>query len=437
MIPFSWLLESNEVQADMTLDMMPSLEQLGISLLGNGEIEVKAVLAFRSFLRGKVTFRNMDSVEEKEIDYKVLEQRPGIIGYIVKEGDELWNLAKYYGTTKEGIMDINHMESEQLKCGDKLLIFKENASYTVGILYTRRGWIRGEKVMDKMELKALGKINLGLDVLGRRENGYHDVRMVMQTVYLYDQIRIEKTKKPGIELSTNLFYLPVNENNLAYQAADLLMKEFDVKEGVKITLDKHIPVAAGMAGGSSNAAAVLFGINRMFSLGLSQKELMERGVTLGADVPYCVMRGTVLAEGIGEILTPLPACPKCHVLIAKPPISVSTKLVYEKLDSHEIEDHPDIDGIIDGLKAHDIEKVASSMGNVLEKVTIEEYPVIEQIKNVMKEQGALNAMMSGSGPTVFGIYDSKEKARKAAAKIREKQLAKQVYVTGIHNARRK
>ena len=215
------------------------------------------------------------------------------------------------------------------------------------------------------------------------------------------------------------------------------MKEFDVKEGVKITLDKHIPVAAGMAGGSSNAAAVLFGINRMFSLGLSQKELMERGVTLGADVPYCVMRGTVLAEGIGEILTPLPACPKCHVLIAKPPISVSTKLVYEKLDSHEIEDHPDIDGIIDGLKAHDIEKVASSMGNVLEKVTIEEYPVIEQIKNVMKEHGALNAMMSGSGPTVFGIYDSKEKARKAAAKIRKKQLAKQVYVTGIHNARRK
>ena len=291
--------------------------------------------------------------------------------------------------------------------------------------------------MDKMELKALGKINLGLDVLGRRENGYHDVRMVMQTVYLYDQIRIEKTKKPGIELSTNLFYLPVNENNLAYQAADLLMKEFDVKEGVKITLDKHIPVAAGMAGGSSNAAAVLFGINRMFSLGLSQKELMERGVTLGADVPYCVMRGTVLAEGIGEILTPLPTCPKCHVLIAKPPISVSTKLVYEKLDSHEIEDHPDIDGIIDGLQAHDIVKVASSMGNVLEKVTIEEYPVIEQIKEVMKEHGALNAMMSGSGPTVFGLYDSKEKARKAAAKIREQQLAKQVYVTGIHNARRK
>ena len=148
-----------------------------------------------------------------------------------------------------------------------------------------------------MELKALGKINLGLDVLGRRENGYHDVRMVMQTVYLYDRSGVGKDEKPGIELLTNLFYLPVNENNLAYQAADLLMKEFHVKEGVKITLDKHIPVAAGMAGGSSNAAAVLFGINRMFSLGLSQKELMERGVTLGADVPYCVMRGTFLQKG--------------------------------------------------------------------------------------------------------------------------------------------
>lgn len=291
--------------------------------------------------------------------------------------------------------------------------------------------------MDKLELKALGKINLGLDVLGRRENGYHDVRMVMQTVYLYDQITIKKTKEPGIKLETNLFYLPVNENNLAYRAAKLLMDEFHIEEGVSIYLDKHIPVAAGMAGGSSNAAAVLYGINRMFSLGLSEQELKDRGVTLGADVPYCIMRGTVLAEGIGEVLTPLPPMPRCYVLLAKPPISVSTKLVYEKLDSHEIENHPDIDGILDGLKEQDLKKVASSMGNVLEKVTIEEYPVIEEIKNVMKEEGALNAMMSGSGPTVFGIYDDKVKARKAAAKIKKLQLAKQAYVTNIHNARRK
>ena len=291
--------------------------------------------------------------------------------------------------------------------------------------------------MDKLELKALGKINLGLDVLGRRENGYHDVRMVMQTIYLYDQIRIEKKKESGIHILTNLFYLPVNENNLAYQAAEMLMKEFGIQEGVKISLDKHIPVAAGMAGGSANAAAVLYGMNRMFALGLTQKELMERGVKLGADVPYCIMRVTVLAEGIGEELTPLPAMPRCYILVAKPPVSVSTKLVYEKLDSHEIEVHPDIDGIIDGLARQDLAKVASCMGNVLEKVTIEEYPVIEEIKAVMKREGALNAMMSGSGPTVFGVYDDKRKARNAAFRIKERQLARQTYVTSVHNARRR
>lgn len=291
--------------------------------------------------------------------------------------------------------------------------------------------------MDRLELKALGKINLGLDVLGRRENGYHDVRMVMQTVYLYDRIIMKKSKTPGIRLETNLYYLPVNENNLAYQAAQMLMDEFHIEEGVSIQLDKHIPVAAGMAGGSSNAAAVLFGMNRMFSLGLSQKELMERGVKLGADVPYCIMRGTVLAEGIGEILTPLSPMPKCYVLIAKPAISVSTKMVYEKLDSHEIEDHPDIDGILAGLKAGDLKKVAGSMGNVLERVTVDAYPVIDQIKKMMIKEGALNAMMSGSGPTVFGIFEEKATARKAADAIRDARLTKQVYVTNIHNARRK
>ena len=248
--------------------------------------------------------------------------------------------------------------------------------------------------------------------------------MVMQTIYLYDQIIMEKKKEPGIEISTNLFYLPVNENNLAYRAARLLMDEFDIQTGVKISLTKHIPVAAGMAGGSSNAAAVLYGMNRMYGLGLSMEELMERGVTLGADVPYCIMRGTVLAEGIGEILTPLPAMPKCQIVVAKPPVSVSTKMVYEKLDSHRIEDHPDIDGIIGGLESEDLKKVADCMGNVLEK-------------QCMKEGGALNAMMSGSGPTVFGIFEDRKQAKKAAARIKEAGLAKQVYVTNVHNARRK
>ncbi len=291
--------------------------------------------------------------------------------------------------------------------------------------------------MDKIKLKALGKINLGLDVLGRRPNGYHDVRMVMQTVYLYDQILLEKTDKEGISLETNLFYLPVNENNLAYRAAKMLIDEFAIKEGVHISLEKHIPVAAGMAGGSSNAAAVLYGMNRLFQLGLTDQELMERGVKLGADVPYCIMRGTVLAEGIGEELTPLPAMPKCHVLLAKPPISVSTQKVYEKLDAQEVTKHPDIDGILLGLQTGDLKKITSSMGNVLENVTITEYPQIERIKDVMKEEGALNAMMSGSGPTVFGIYDDKMLARRAAARIREEQLAKQVHVTTMHNVRRK
>jgi len=290
---------------------------------------------------------------------------------------------------------------------------------------------------DKVTLKALAKINLGLDVLGRRQNGYHDVRMVMQTIYLYDNVTLEKTSEPGIQLQTNLFYLPSDENNIAYKAAKMLIDEYHIQEGVHITLDKHIPVAAGMAGGSSNAAAVLVGMNRLFSLGLSDEELMKRGALLGADVPYCVMRGTVLAEGVGEILTPLLPFPKCYILIAKPGISVSTKEVYEKLDAQVIEKHPDIDGILQGLQEQNLHKIAASMGNVLEGVTVPMHPVIEQIKRAMKEAGALNAMMSGSGPTVFGIFEDKGVARKAAQKLREMRIAKQVYLANVHNVRRK
>ena len=288
-----------------------------------------------------------------------------------------------------------------------------------------------------MRLQAFAKINLGLDVLGKREDGYHEVRMIMQTIRMYDQLDMRKSVEPGIHLTTNKKYIPVDENNLVWRAAKLMMDTCGIMEGVSIHLHKVIPVAAGMAGGSADAAAVLFGMNRMFSLGLSQKELMERGVKLGADVPYCIMRGTVLAEGIGEILTPLSPMPKCYVLIAKPAISVSTKMVYEKLDSHEIEDHPDIDGILAGLKAGDLKEVAGSMGNVLERVTVDAYPVIDQIKKMMIKEGALNAMMSGSGPTVFGIFEEKATARKAADAIRDARLTKQVYVTNIHNARRK
>lgn len=290
--------------------------------------------------------------------------------------------------------------------------------------------------MDRIELKALGKINLGLDVLGRRENGYHDVRMVMQTLYLYDNVTLIKKEEPGIEIESNLYFLPKDRGNIAWKAAELLMEEFNIPGGIKIILNKYIPVAAGMAGGSSNAAAVLYGMNKMYKLGLSQQELMDRGVKLGADVPYCIMRGTVLAEGIGEILSPLPPMPKCQILIAKPPVSVSTKAVYEAIDSKEIEDHPDIDGILEGLQNQDLDKIASSMGNVLEKVTIDMHPEIAQIKNCMLENGAVGAMMSGSGPTVFGLFRDRAAAQKAYDAVKAQGIAKQVYVAGVHNTRR-
>ncbi len=258
--------------------------------------------------------------------------------------------------------------------------------------------------MDRIELRALGKINLGLDVIGKRDDGYHDVRMVMQTVNLYDQIILERKKEPGISMETNLSFLPVDGSNLAYRAARMLIDEF---------------------------------MNRMFGLGLSFHQLQERGVTLGADVPYCIMRGTAFAEGIGEILTPLDPCPKCSVLLAKPGISVSTKLVYGRLDSLTDYAHPDIYGILDGIREQDIRKIASCMGNVLENVTVEEYPVIEKIKEIMKQEGALGAMMSGSGPTVFGLYEERDAAKAAADRIKDLKLARQVYVTSIHHARRK
>lgn len=291
--------------------------------------------------------------------------------------------------------------------------------------------------MDQISLKALAKINLGLDVVRRREDGYHEVRMIMQTIHLYDQLLIRKEKEPGIRITSNLAFLPVNENNLVYKAGKLLMDEFHIEEGVSVDLTKRIPVAAGMAGGSTDAAAMLYGMNEIFELGLSRKQLMELGVQIGADVPYCLMRGTALAEGIGEKLKSLPPMVKCPVLIAKPNISVSTKFVYQNLVLDENTVHPDIDGMIGNLKANDLKAIAAGMGNVLESVTIPHYPIIEEIKDRMKASGAINAMMSGSGPTVFGLFEDEETARKAMEDMKESGLAKQVYVTSIYNNRRK
>lgn len=289
--------------------------------------------------------------------------------------------------------------------------------------------------MDDISVKALGKINLGLDVLRRREDGYHEVRMIMQTVHLHDRLRIKKTEE-GIHIETNLKFLPTDSGNLAYRAAALLQEEFHLREGVHISLHKKIPVAAGMAGGSTDAAGVLYGMNQLYELGLSKRELMERGSRLGADVPYCLMRGTALAEGIGEKLTALPPMVKCPVIIAKPPVNVSTKYVYENLALNERTIHPDIDQLMKGIAAKDLQMIALNMGNVLESVTIHKYPEIAQIKEVLLAAGAVNAMMSGSGPSVFALFDQIQTARAAMEKILESGLAKQVFLTDIYNNRR-
>ena len=285
-----------------------------------------------------------------------------------------------------------------------------------------------------MRLKAMAKINLGLDVLGKREDGYHEVRMIMQTIRMYDILDIRKTKRPGIVLTTNLPFIPTDSRNLVYKAAEMLMEEFEIEEGLSIKLRKFIPVAAGMAGGSSDAAAALVGINRLFKLGLSQKELMDRAVNIGADVPYCVMRGTALAEGIGEKLTRITQVPDCFVLIGKPGINVSTKAAYESLQLDKISSHPDIDGMIGDIERGDILAMTQKMGNVFEPGIIEKYPVIGEIKALMESHGALKAMMSGSGPTVFGIFDDREKMEAAAEVLRESRLAKTVFATEVMKA---
>ena len=293
-------------------------------------------------------------------------------------------------------------------------------------------------MIKQLSLKAYGKINLGLDVLRRREDGYHDVRMIMQTVGIFDRVDLIWKEEPGIQVETNLYYLPTNENNLVYKAAKLLMDEFQVQEGLLIRLRKFIPVAAGMAGGSSDAAAVLFGVNKMFRLGLTTEELMERGVKIGADVPYCILRGTALSEGIGEVLTSLSPVPQCQVLVAKPGINVSTKFVYENLHANDLrpEQHPDIDGMIRAIKAQDLQGIADKLGNVLETVTVKEYPVIQEIKDKMLEFGAIGSLMSGSGPTVFGLFTNPKAAQQAYEELRYGEssgLAKQVYLTNFYN----
>lgn len=292
--------------------------------------------------------------------------------------------------------------------------------------------------MAEYESKAYAKINLGLDVLGRRADGYHEVKMVMQTVDICDVLTFER-KKSGITISTDSGELPTDGDNLIYKAVKLLFDKYGIEEGISIHLQKKIPIAAGMAGGSSDAAAALKGINEIFQLGCSLEELKELGVKIGADVPYCVMGKTALAEGIGEKLTALPSMPDCLLLVAKPDINVSTKYVYaqlehaqlehEHLDAGEAYEHPDIDGMVQAIKDGSLEGILKRMGNVLESVTIPAHPVIGTLKERMMELGAEGSLMSGSGPTVFGIFRDEEKAQRAFLQLKEEKQAKQIFLT--------
>ncbi|WP_058485859.1 4-(cytidine 5'-diphospho)-2-C-methyl-D-erythritol kinase [Defluviitalea phaphyphila] len=289
--------------------------------------------------------------------------------------------------------------------------------------------------MHKIELKARAKINLTLDVIGKREDGYHDVEMIMQTVNLCDHVTIRKMKAPGIILKTDFKWLPEDERNLAYKAAKEMVKTYGIKEGILIELKKRIPIAAGLAGGSSDAAAVFVGINKLFNLKLSKKELMDLGVKLGADIPYCILRGTVLAEGIGEKLTKLPPMPFCYVVIAKPPISVSTAYVYKNLNLEKLSSHPDTKKMIQAIKNKDLYNISNNLGNVLESVTIKKYPIINDIKKTMIEYGAMGALMSGSGPSVFGLFKTKKEAQNLAKEFKLHHNLKNVFVTTIFNRR--
>lgn len=274
--------------------------------------------------------------------------------------------------------------------------------------------------MSKIELRAYAKINLGLDVLRKREDGYHEVKMIMQTVNLYDELILEKVEEDIIQLSTNVEGLEVDEGNLVYKAIKLIKDKYNISNGVKARLIKNIPIAAGMAGGSTDCAAALKGMNILFDLKLENNILMKLGKTLGADVPYCVIGGTALAEGIGEILTPLNKVEGGYIVIAKPNIAVSTKYVYENLDLTEQALHPNIDKMLEYIKVMDKDKLFNSMGNILESVTEKKYTVIGAIKEFLMERGAVNSLMSGSGPTVFAIFANEETAQQACREVNSK-----------------
>ena len=285
--------------------------------------------------------------------------------------------------------------------------------------------------MNSIKLKSRAKINLSIDVLGKRLDGYHLVEMIMQTIDLFDRIKIFSLEEDKIIIESNSEDIPLNDSNIVYKAADLIKEQFGIKQGVRIYIEKNIPIAAGMAGGSSNAAAVLVGLNELWNLNLDKNELEDLGLKLGADVPFCIEGQACLAENIGEKLTHIQGLSQdAYILVCKPELFVSTKEIYEEVDAKIIEKRPDNKQLIQLLKDNDIKSLANNMYNVLEEVTKEKYPIIKDIEKIMMYNNSLGAMMSGSGPTVFGLYDN-EKDAENCKKILLKNF-KQVYVVKSH-----
>lgn len=290
--------------------------------------------------------------------------------------------------------------------------------------------------MREIRLKARAKINISLDVVRKREDGYHDLSMIMQTVNLYDKVNIKKTHKEGIALKTNLSFLPVDGRNLVVKVIAYMMENYHIKEGVFVDLYKVIPIAAGLAGGSSDAASAIKGINTLFRLNLSLEEMIQIGKRFGADIPYCLVEGTILAEGIGDEMTYLEPFPECFVVIAKPNMSVSTANVFNSLNLVQVQKRPDNKLLIEAIAQGDLNTIAENMCNVLEEVTLKEYPYIQHVKDSMLGQGALGTLMSGSGSAVFGLFDQKDRAIQAAGYLKNQGIVKFVYTTTIHNRRR-
>ncbi|MCL2170388.1 MAG: 4-(cytidine 5'-diphospho)-2-C-methyl-D-erythritol kinase [Defluviitaleaceae bacterium] len=269
--------------------------------------------------------------------------------------------------------------------------------------------------MYSVKIKAYAKINLSLDILGKREDGYHELSTVMQQISLHDELHFKIVDKLGydLKLASDKHWLPTDSKNLVYQAARYLKDKFAINEGVFINIIKRIPVSAGLGGGSTDCAAAMFGMKKLFNLPLTDADIIKLGVKFGADVPFCAMGGAALATGIGEILRPMPSMPPCHIVLVKPRAIMPTEEAFRAFRQENVKTRPDSERLLDGLGTGNLVEICKSMANVLESVTVARFPVVQELKEHLLERGAMGAIMSGSGPSVFGIFDNHQTAKAA------------------------